>query len=120
MYPANTAISPESVWKVCDAGSSQPSYGSVALASTVICRKNYSIPAYAALAAFLGLLPDFGWSFDSAFFFAAHLWRILSAAASLCAAVKWGRFLLVGAGLAAVAVTATGFFGGRPLRFVGP
>ena len=75
---------------------------------------------YAGLAAFLDLVVGFGLSFDSAFFLAAHLWRILSAAASLCAAVKWGRFLFVGAGLAAVVITAGGFFGGLPLRFVGP
>jgi hypothetical protein len=37
---------------------------------------------YPAFAALLGLLAAFDWGFASAFFFSAHRWRILSAAAS--------------------------------------
>ena len=75
---------------------------------------------YAALTVLLRLLPAFGRTFDSAFFFTARRWRILSAAASLCAAENWGRFLAAGIRMAAVPVSATGFLGGLPLRLVGP
>jgi len=39
-------------------------------------------PGYNAVAVFLGLLTAFLVAFAAAFLFAAHLWRILSAAAS--------------------------------------
>jgi hypothetical protein len=62
--------------------------------------------------------------FASAFFFAAHRCRILSAAAALCAAVNLRRPFFAGAGAAfsvvgaaAGSATASGFFGGRPRRF---
>jgi hypothetical protein len=57
-----------------------------------------------------------------AFFFAAQYFFIRAACSLHCAAVKV-RFFLAGAGsvTAAVGVTAvSGFFGGRPRRFVGP
>jgi hypothetical protein len=69
----------------------------------------------------------FGCDFAPAFFFAAHLCRILSAAAARCAALNLRRPFFAGAGAAlsvagaaAGSVTASGFFGGRPRRFVGP
>ena len=76
---------------------------------------------YAALAVFLGFLTVFGFGCDfaPAFRFAAHRWRILSAAASRWAAENLRRFFF-GAGAGAEVVTARGLFGGRPMRFVGP
>ena len=66
-------------------------------------------------------------AFPSAFFFAAHRCRILSAAAARCAAVNLRRPFFAGsgpalsvAGAAAESIIASGFFGGRPRRFVGP
>ena len=76
-------------------------------------------PGYPALAVFFGLVTGFLVTFAEAFFFAAHLWRILSAAASRWAAENLRRFFL-GAGAAIGAVIDSGFFGGRPRRLVGP
>jgi hypothetical protein len=76
---------------------------------------------YAALAAFLALLAAFNWCFVAALFL-AHIWRIRSAAACLCLAEN-RRFFFAGCAgsKAAVGVAPfTAFFGGRPLRFVGP
>lgn len=69
-------------------------------------------------------------AFASAFFLAAHRWRILSDAAFLWAALKV-RPPFFGAGAlgsraafrftgAAEVATVGGFFGGRPWRLVGP
>ncbi len=71
---------------------------------------------YAALAVFLGLLA----AFASAFRFAAHLWRILSAAASRWAAVNFRRLRFAGLATLVGAAAVSGFFGGLPRRFVGP
>ena len=57
--------------------------------------------------------------FASPFRFAAHLNRIRSDAAFLWAAENL-RPCFLGAGAAAEIVTVSGFFGGRPMRFVGP
>lgn len=57
--------------------------------------------------------------FAAPFRFAAHRWRILSAAAARCAAEKW-RFFLSGAAAAGAAVAASAFLGGRPRRLAGP
>ena len=77
------------------------------------------MPGYVALAVFFGLLTAFLVAFAAAFFFAAHLRRILSAAASRWAAENLRRFFL-GAGTTIGAVLASGVFGGRPRRLVGP
>lgn len=63
-------------------------------------KKKEQIVRYAALAVFLDLLVAFFVAFAAAFF-AAHLWRILSAAASRWAAENFRRIVL-GAGAAAV------------------
>jgi hypothetical protein len=60
----------------------------------------------------------FGFGFASAFFFAAHLRRILSDAAFLCAALKVRVFFFGGAGAATAAVAFTGRPGGRPRRAI--
>jgi hypothetical protein len=57
--------------------------------------------------------------FASAFRFTAHLRRIRSEAAFLWAAENLRRLLFAGSTTAG-AEAARGFFGGRPIRFVGP
>ena len=51
---------------------------------------------YAALAVFFGLFTGFDWGLGAAFLFAAHRWRIRSAAAALCAAVNLRRCFFAG------------------------
>ena len=68
-----------------------------------------------------GLLAVLAYDFAAVFRLAAQYWRILSAAAFLCAAVNRRRFLFAGAWRAAEGVArASGFLGGRPRRLVGP
>src|ERR1019366_1910074 len=78
---------------------------------------------YAASAVFLVFFAAFG---CAAAFFAAQYAFMLSACFLLWAALNLRFFLLagqgamVGPGVAVGVATAIGFFGGRPIRFVGP
>jgi len=76
---------------------------------------------YAAFAFFLDFCAVFDGDFDSVFRFAAHRWRILSAAASRWAALNFRRLLFTaGTGEETAASISAGLFGGLPRRFVGP